>query len=207
MSNRLSFFICQSKSDSIFPSIISTIILLKEKLNLFMALTGETVLYPLAVGNKWTYKVTMGNNYTNSVVGVDAGNPNLFIMHNSATNANSYMRKDGDIYYTNAFDTNVFHPYLKDDFKVGMNWAVQYTANGIVTDTTMTVTQVGISKEVEGKIYHDVTVVKGDSKFTMNGSPVPMSYTSEFFYARGVGLILATTSNGSYHSLIDYVLN
>lgn len=172
-----------------------------------MSLTGETVLYPLAVGNKWTYKMSTGGDYTNSIVGVDAGNPNLFTMHNSTTNANSFMRKDGDIYYTNAFDANVYHPYLKDDFKVGMNWAVQYTANGIVTDTTMTVTEVGISKEVEGKIYNDVTVVKGDSKFTMNGNVLPMAYSAEYFYARGIGLVLTTTSNGDSHVLTDYILN
>ncbi len=37
-----------------------------------MAFTGETVLYPLAVGNKWTYKMTTGGNYSNSVVGIPA---------------------------------------------------------------------------------------------------------------------------------------
>lgn len=202
----MSLFLRENRKTEIFsPSAINNFF--EGEINLFMALTGETVLYPLAVGNKWTYKMSTGGSYTNSIVGVDASNPNLFTMHNSSTNANSFMRKDGDIYYTNAFDANVYHPYLKDDFKVGMNWAVQYTANGITTDTTMTVTEVGISKEVEGKIYNDVTVVKGDSKFTMNGSVLPMSYSSEYFYARGLGLILTTTSNGDAHILTEYVLN
>jgi hypothetical protein len=172
-----------------------------------MTLTGETVLYPLAVGNRWTYKMSTGGNYTNSVVGVDVTNPMLFTMHNSSTNANSYMRKDGDIYYTNGFDSNVFHPYLKDDFAVGTNWAIQYTANSIVTDTKMTVTQAGISKEVEGKVYNNVTVVKGESKFTMNGNVLPMEYSSEYFYAKGIGLFLTTTSNGDAHVLTEYQLN
>jgi hypothetical protein len=172
-----------------------------------MALTGDTVLYPLAVGNKWTYKMSNGGNYTNSIVGVDGTNPTLFTLHNTSSNANSFMRKDGDIYYTNGYDTNVFHPYLKDDFVAGTNWAIQYTANGIVTDTTMTVTEVGISKDVEGKIYNNVTIVKGDSKFSMNGNVLPMSYSTEYFYAKGVGLVLTTTSNGDAHVLTNYVLN
>lgn len=172
-----------------------------------MVLTGESVLYPLAVGNKWTYKMSNGESYTNSVVGVDGGNPSLFTLHNSSSNSNSLMRKDGDIYYTNGYDGNVFHPYLKDDFVIGTNWAVKYSANTIDTEMTMTVTDVGISKDVEGKIYNNVTVVKGDSKFSMNGSVLPMSYTTEYFYAKGIGLILTTTSNGDAHVLTDYILN
>lgn len=172
-----------------------------------MALTGETVLYPLAVGNKWTYKMSNGGSYTNSVVGIDGTNPNLFTLHNSSSNANSFMRKDGDIYYTNGYDANVFHPHLKDDFVVGTNWAVKYSANGIDTEMMMTVTEVGISKEVEGKIYNNVTVVKGDSKFSMNGTPLPTTFVTEYFYAKGVGLILTTTSSGDEHVLTDYVLN
>jgi hypothetical protein len=42
---------------------------------------------------------------------------------------------------------------------VGTNWAIQYTANGVVTDTTMTVTEVGVSREVEGKIIVAVVVL------------------------------------------------
>lgn len=171
-----------------------------------MTLTGETVLYPLAVGNRWNYKMKNGGGYSNSVVGVDAGNPSLFTLHNTSTNANSFMRKDGDIYYTNGYDANVFHPYLKDDFTVGTNWAVQYSANGITTDMTMTVTAVGISKEVEGKTYNNVTVVKGDCKFSMNGTPMPTTFISEYFYAKGIGLVLTTTSTGDAHVLTDYEL-
>ncbi len=171
-----------------------------------MALTGETVLYPLAVGNKWTYKMTTGGDYTNSIIGVDAGNPSLFTLHNTSTNTNSFMRKDGDIYYTNGFDAKVFHPYLKDDFTVGTNWVIQYAANGITTDMTMTVTAAGESKNVEGKTYNNVTVVKGDCKFSMNGTPLPTTFVSEYFYAKGIGLILTTTSAGDAHILTNYDL-
>lgn len=172
-----------------------------------MNLTGETVLYPLAVGNKWTYKMSSGGNYTNSVVGVDPANPTLFTLFNSSSNANSSMRKDGDIYYTNAYDANVFHPYLKDDFVVGTNWVVSFTANGITSEMTMTVTEVEISKEVEGKTYHNVTVIKGDSKFIMNGTQLPTTFTTEYFYAKGIGLFLTTASSGETHILTDYQLN
>lgn len=171
-----------------------------------MSLTGDAVLYPLAVGNKWTYKMSAGGSYTNSVTGVDNANPNLFTLFNSSSNANSYIRKDGDIYYTNAYDSNVFHPYLKDDFVVGTNWAIQYTANGITTDTTMVVTEVGITKEVEGKTYNNVTVVKGESKFSMNGNPLPTSFTTEYFFAKGIGLFLTVSSSGDTHILTDYEL-
>ena len=172
-----------------------------------MALTGENVLYPLAVGNKWAYKMSAGGGYTNSVVGVDGTNPSLFTLHNTSTNANSFMRKDGDIYYTNGFDANVFHPYLKDDFAVGTNWVIQYVANGITTDMTMTVTEAGISKETEGKIYNNVTVIKGDCKFSMNGTPLPTNFSSEYFYAKGIGLFLTTTSAGDSHILTYYELH
>jgi hypothetical protein len=63
--------------------------------NNLMALTGETVPYPLAVGNKC--KMSNGGSYTNSITGVDGTNPNLFTLHNTSNNLNSFMRKDGDI--------------------------------------------------------------------------------------------------------------
>src|SRR4051794_10077699 len=169
-----------------------------------MNLTGETVLYPLAVGNKWIYKMSAGGTYINSITGMDAANPTLFSMLNSSTNLGSFMRKDGDIYYTNGYDANVFHPYLKDDFTVGANWVVQYTANGITTDMTMTVTSAGIAKDVEGKTYNNVTSIKGDCKFSMNGTPLPTTYSAEYFYAKGIGLVLTTSSNGDAHVLTDY---
>jgi hypothetical protein len=172
-----------------------------------MSFTGDTVLYPLAVGNKWTYQMTDGNTYINSVTGVDPANPSLFSMHNSMSNMSSYMRKEADTYLTNAYDASAFHFYLKDDPAVGESWAVKYSANGIDTEMTMTVTAVGISKDVAGRAFNNVTVVRGDSRFSMNGTPLPTTFTTEYYFAKGVGLVMTASTGGDVHSLVACELN
>jgi len=64
----------------------------------------------------------------------------------------------------------------------------------------------GISKEVEGKTYSDVVFIEAGSKLNMNGNVISMNFLTQYYYAKGVGLILTTSSRGDAMPLTSYVV-
>ena len=60
-----------------------------------------------------------------------------------------------------------------------------------------------MTKDVNGKTYTDVILLEADAKMSMNGNPLPMKYVTQYYYARGVGLILTTSSAGDEHALVS----
>lgn len=159
--------------------------------------------YPLATGNKWTYKLKDGNTYTNEVTAVDG---NLFTMKNSMTPDPVQMRKDGDTYFANHWDGTNFQLLLKDNATQGDTWEVKFTANGLESILANTVKETGITKEVEGKTYNNVVMIEAESKLLMNGNLIPLNYFTQYYYANGIGLILTTTSAGDAQGLTDYTI-
>jgi len=160
--------------------------------------------YPLAAGNKWTYKMKDGNSYSNEVTAAEG---NIFTMKNSMTPATIQMRKDGDTYLANHWDGTSFQVLLKDNPATGDSWEVKFTANGLESILIHTVQETGIIKEVNGKTYSDVIKIDAESKLLMNGSIIPLNYFTQYYYAKGVGLVLTTTSAGDEQGLTDYILN
>lgn len=159
--------------------------------------------YPLAAGNNWTYKMKDGNTFVNSVLSV---NGNTYTMNNSMLNKPQYMRKDGDIFYADNFEEGNFQILLKDNPTKGDAWEVKYKANNFDNILFVTIKEVGMEKEVEGKVYKDVMVVEGDLKINMNGNLTSLNYLVQYYYAADVGLILTTTSYGDIIGLTSYEL-
>ena len=159
--------------------------------------------YPIAVGNTWTYKMKDGRTFTNTVSGVDGA---TFKMSNSLMNTTSNLRKEGGEYLTDGYEAGKWLLMLKDDLKKGDTWEVSFKANGIDTTLVYTVKDVGTSRDVEGKTYEDVIFIDAESKMSMNGSPIPMKFFTQYYYAKGVGLVLTTTSSGDSMPLIAYEL-
>jgi hypothetical protein len=160
--------------------------------------------YPLATGNSWTYKMKDGNSYTNEVTATDG---NLFTMKNSLAPNTTQVKKDGDVYTANHWDSSCFQTLLKDNAATGDNWEVKFTANSLESILLHTVKESGLTKEVNGKTYNDVLLVEAESKLLMNGSIIPLNYFTQYYYAKGVGLILTTSSAGDEQGLTTYSLN
>jgi hypothetical protein len=156
--------------------------------------------YPLVVGNSWTYKMKDGRTFTNTVTGVDGA---AFAMSNSLMNTSSKIKKEGNDYLTDAFQAGSWQVTLKENLKKGDTWNVAFKANGIDTTLIHTVKEVGISKDVEGRNYSDVIVIEAESKMSMNGSPIPMQFFTQYYYAKGIGLVLTTTSAGDSMPLVS----
>ncbi|MFZ6027685.1 MAG: hypothetical protein ACOYYS_08225 [Chloroflexota bacterium] len=152
-----------------------------------------TTYYPLTVGNCWTYTMKDGSNYTNAVTGVDG---NIFTMKTSNLDRPQLVRKDGDAYWADNYEAGNFQLILKDGLKVGDSWEIKYKANTIDNILTMTVKEVGVTKQVNGHSYPNVAVVEGDLKMNVAGNLMPANYQVQHYYADGVGLVLTTTSYG-----------
>jgi hypothetical protein len=159
--------------------------------------------YPLALGSTWTYKLKDGRTFTNAVTGADGA---TFKMSNSLMNTTSNIRKEGGEYLTDGYEAGKWLVMLKDDLKKGDTWQSEFKANGIDTTLVYTVKEVGISREVEGRSFTDVMMLEAESRMSMNGNPIPMKFFTQYYYARGVGLVLTTTSSGDVMPLVSYEL-
>jgi hypothetical protein len=157
--------------------------------------------YPLAVGNTWTYRMTDGNTFTNTVTAADG---DQFTMQNSMQDKLQYVKKDGSTYLADNFEAGNFQVLLKDDLQAGDTWQISYMANNFENLLDMTVLESGIAKEVNGTTYDDVLLIEGDMKMNMNGQIMPLNYKVQYYYAPDIGLILTTSSHGDEMGLTSY---
>jgi hypothetical protein len=67
----------------------------------------------------------------------------------------------------------------------------------------VTVTSTGGTKEVEGKSYTDVMEMEGMMSFIVNGNVINAGTKYQWYYAKGVGLILTTSTLGDNMPLIN----
>ena len=144
-----------------------------------------------------------GKTFTNTVTGVDGA---TFAMSNSLMPAATHVKKEGGDYLTDSFEAGKWLVMLKDGLKKGDTWQVEFTANGFNSILIYTVKEVGISKDVEGKPFSDVVFIEADSKLNMNGNVISMNFLTQYYYAKGIGLILTTSSRGDAMPLTSYVV-
>ncbi|MGB4846732.1 MAG: hypothetical protein WBP41_02385 [Saprospiraceae bacterium] len=160
--------------------------------------------YPLAPGNKWEYKQKDGSLYTNSVVSV---NGPIVTMKNSTVPDNTLVKVENGVMYNELLAKDNYQLWLKDDLKKGETWDATFTANGLNSIMAFTVKETGITKEVDGKTYPDVVMLESESKINMNGNLISTQFFTQYYYAKGIGLIITTSSMGDVHTLQNYVLN
>ena len=160
--------------------------------------------YPLALGNTWTYKLKDGKTYTSKVTVAEGA---TFTVATSLVNTTARIKRVGDEYQTDGIEPGKWLATFKERLKKGDTWQIEYKVNGIDTSLIYTVKETGQSKDVEGKTYKDVIFIEAESKMSMNGNPIPMKYMTQYYYAKGVGPILTTSSAGDEHALTAYELN
>jgi hypothetical protein len=160
--------------------------------------------YPLSAGNKWEYKLKDGSLYTNSVLGIEG---NVVTMKNSTVPDATNVKVESGSMYNELMAPGNYQLWLKDDLKKGESWDATFMANGLNSIMAFTVKETSMSKEVNGKTYHDVIMLESESKINMNGNVISTNYFTQYYYAKSIGLILTTSSMGDEHSLQHYVLN
>jgi len=160
--------------------------------------------YPLALGNTWTYKMKDGRTFSSKVTGAEG---DTFTLATTLVNTTSHIKVVGDEYQTDSIEAGKWLATFRKGLKVGDRWQVEYKVNGVDTVLAYEVKALGGSKEVEGTKYEDVLFIEAESKMSMNGKALPMKYTVEYYYAKGIGLILTTSSAGDEMPLISCTLN
>ena len=160
--------------------------------------------YPLAAGNQWEYKQKDGSTYTNSVTGVDG---QIVTMKNSTLPDATHVKVEDGVMYNELMAPGNYQQWLKDDLKKGDTWEATFTANGLNSIMAFNVKETGISKDVEGKNYPDVIMLEAESKINMNGNLISTNFFTQYYYAKGVGLIMTTSSMGDVHALQSFKVN
>ncbi len=160
--------------------------------------------YPLARGNQWEYQQKDGSTYTNTVTGVDGP---IVTMKNSTVADPTRVKVDHGVLYNELMAPGNYQVWLKDDLKKGDRWDASFTANGLNSIMEFTVQETGISKVVNGKSYADVVMLEAESKIEMNGNRISTNFRTQYYYAKGIGLILTTSSLGDEHNLIRHQVN
>jgi hypothetical protein len=159
--------------------------------------------YPLKAGNSWTYKTNDGSTFTNTVESEDNG---VFSMSNSAVANCTQVKKDGNTFFTDSYEAGNMQPFLKDDANVGDAWEIKYKANNIDSVLNVVVKSTGGTKDVEGKSFTDVMEMEGVMSFIVNGSVFNAGTKYQWYYAKGKGLILTTSTLGDNMPLINYTI-
>ncbi len=160
--------------------------------------------YPLAPGNNWEYRQKDGSTYSNTVLEIKG---NIVNLKNSSQAENSIVKIENGSMYNELMGKDNFQRWLKDDLKKGESWDAAFTANGLNSILRFTVKETGISKEVEGKTYQDVVMLEAESKINMNGNLISTRFLTQYYYAKGIGLILTTSGMGDVNALVSYHLN
>jgi hypothetical protein len=160
--------------------------------------------YPLAPGNTWTYKQKDGSLYTNAVTRIEG---QIVTMQNSTAPDPSRVKVEQGVMYNELMSPGNYQLWLRDDVKPGNTWDAAFTANGLNCIMAITVKAAGISKDVEGKTYPDVIMLEAESKIDMNGNRISTNYFTQYYYAKGVGLIMTTSSVGDEHALTACTLH
>ncbi|HEX6916281.1 MAG TPA: hypothetical protein VF145_13620 [Chitinophagaceae bacterium] len=151
---------------------------------------------PLTVGSNWTY-ISNGSSFKLTVTNKDTvALTRTYKVLSNDNGGNQYQAKYGNEYFRFAtfqgvLPNGVEELYLKGDQAVNSTWqlTIPLQTGSVTINVTAkyTITEKGISKQVQGVTYNDVVHVRQDlsSAFGNNGG-------GDFYYAKGVGLISST---------------
>ncbi|RDV14521.1 hypothetical protein DXT99_14060 [Pontibacter diazotrophicus] len=80
---------------------------------------------------------------------------------------------------------------LKEETPIGKPWEQTNTINGVETKMTLSIVAKGVSKTVEGKTYQNVINVKMETSYIFMGIEIDSDVTTNYYFAKGVGIILS----------------
>lgn len=151
---------------------------------------------PVTAKSTWTYGGT--NPYTSTVTGatkvINGKTYHEMETNEDGTTRKSYLLKDKGVYTAKGFISqfeSLELVVLKEAAAVGESWEQTSTINGADTKLKFTMVEKDISKTVEGKTYKNVIHVKMETSLSFMGAGFITISTSNFYYAKGVGLILS----------------
>lgn len=158
----------------------------------FGDLDNENAYHPLAIGNTWTHEF-YGQDMITAIESVNEAGE--FVVSNSLNTEKGLMKKVGNQYFALALDKSGFNLMLKDDMALADTWQYKFKApSGLDTIYIHTVKEILSSKTVGEVEYKDVVMVELDSLYEINGVAISLNSFTQTYYAKGVGVILTTSS-------------
>jgi hypothetical protein len=119
----------------------------------------------------------------------------------------SYVVKDKGVYTAIGFVPNsgeIELSILKEETPVGKPWEQTNVINGVETKMACTIVEKDVTKTVEGKTYKNVINVQMVTTFLFKGQDLGTAITTNYYYAKGVGLILSDFGAQGQVPLLTY---
>ncbi|WP_439882654.1 hypothetical protein ACSX1A_05675 [Pontibacter sp. MBLB2868] len=119
----------------------------------------------------------------------------------------SYVLKEKGVYTAIGMDPtmgNFALMFLKEETPVGKPWFQTSTINGMDATMTFTILEKGATKTVQGNTFKDVIHVEMVSTYTQAEMGIEFNLTSEYYWAKGVGLILSDLEQVGEIPLMTY---
>lgn len=157
--------------------------------------SAELDYMPSTKGSNWTYGGDMP--YTVTSTGntkvIDGKTFSEFETKQGNESGKSYLLKEKDVYTAIGLHPtmgDVSIAFLKVETPEGKPWYQTNTINGVETKMTFTIIAKGISKTVEGKTFKDVIHVQMNTTYMVFGEEIELDLPTDYYWAKGVGLIL-----------------
>ncbi|AMM50862.1 hypothetical protein TH61_06230 [Rufibacter sp. DG15C] len=171
---------------------------------------AELDYQPVSAGSTWSYGgyKTYTQTSLGSTKNMDGKTYNEFETKQGSTTTVGYIHKNAGIYTTKGQDptmANVELTYLKENEPTGATWEHTLVVNGISTKYKFTLVAKNLTKTVEANEYKEVIQIKLESTFYVMGQTIP-GPPANYFYAKGVGLILSDFGSMGKISLKSYTI-
>jgi hypothetical protein len=156
---------------------------------------AELDYQPTSAGSTWSYGGQ--SPYTATSLGTTKTiNGKIYYEFETKQGSTTYkssVSKENGVYTSiseNSRFGNLEITQLKENEPVGATWTNSGMVNGVTSNYKFTIAAKGITKTVEGKEFKDIIHVKLESTFTYMGQTFPYPEVFNYFYAKGVGLVL-----------------
>lgn len=166
--------------------------------------TTELDYFPTTKGSTWNYGGT--NPYSVTATGntkvIEGKTYSEFETKQGSETRKSYLLKEKGVYTGIGMDPtigNIALTFLKEETPEGKPWFQTNVMNGIDTKTTFTIIAKNMTKTVEGKTYKEVIHVQTKTSITFMEMEIDSGIEMNYFWAKGVGLIL--TDAGQYANI------
>jgi len=184
----------------------------EDNINPDFVLTTAPDYLPTTSGTTWTYGGR--SPYTCTVTGntkVINGKTYQEMQNKVGTmEYKSYVIKEKGVYTAISLVTgmaNLEIAILKEELPVGSTWEQTGIVNGLDVKLKFTITEKDVTKTIEGKTFKNVINVKLAGAYTYSGIETGIDFSTNYYFAKGVGLILMDFGANGKASLETYNVN
>jgi len=164
---------------------------------------------PTANGSTWSYGGIAP--YTLSVTGetkvLNGKNYHELQWQQGLTAYNVYVAKEEDVYTAIGLVSgmgNLEIAILKENTPVGGSWKQTGSFNGIDYNMLLTIVEKAPTKTIGNKTYDNVVNVKIETSYSYAGLYSATKFTTNYYFAKGVGIILTDFGANGQAPLLTY---